>query len=274
MSDDERMVLYEPEGRIAYITFNRTEILNALSGPALLQLDEALERGRDDPEVRVLILRGNGRAFSAGADFTGPGNASAEVVEEDVVDDQAKLERSVDRYLRIWNHPKPIIAQVHGYCLGIATQICVVCDITVVAEDARIGFPSIPVGGGYISPMWTWLVGPKRAKEMSFTVGSQISGTTAAEWGWANRAVPADQLEETVRQMAERIANVPSKILRIKKLGVNRTMDVRGFSTAIRFGQEFDAMLHYSEPVKVMQKAMRERGMREGIDAFNRGEFS
>ena len=115
---------------------------------------------------------------------------------------------------------------------------------------------------------------PSAALNPLFTVGSQISGTTAAEWGWANRAVPADQLEETVRQMAERIANVPSKILRIKKLGVNRTMDVRGFSTAIRFGQEFDAMLHYSEPVKVMQKAMRERGMREGIDAFNRGEFS
>ena len=82
MTNEERLVLYEPEGRIGYITFNRPEILNALSGPALAQLDEALDRGRDDPEVRVLVLRGSGRAFSAGADFTGPGNAAAEEVHD------------------------------------------------------------------------------------------------------------------------------------------------------------------------------------------------
>ena len=150
----------------------------------------------------------------------------------------------------------------------------VMCDLTIVADDAKIGFPSIPVGGGYISPMWSWLIGPKRAKELSFTVGSKISGTTAAEWGYANRSVPADKLEDTVKEMAQEIAKVPSKILKIKKLANNRTMDAQGFRHAIRAGAEFDAMLHFSNPVTKMTSFMREKGMQQAFDAFNAGDFS
>src|SRR5690606_24304656 len=125
------------------------------------------------------------------------------------------------------NNPKPIIAQIHGYCLGVASQLAVMCDITVIAEDAKVGLPSLPLGGAYISPMWSWLIGPKRAKEMTYTIGAQIDGKTASDWGWANRAVPAVELESTVREMALQMANLPSKFLQLKKSSINRQMDVQ-----------------------------------------------
>ncbi|MFN8533233.1 MAG: enoyl-CoA hydratase-related protein [Dehalococcoidia bacterium] len=265
----EELVLWEKVGRLGYLTLNRPEKLNALNAPLLAALEERLEQAKQDDEVRVLIIRGAGRAFSAGFDLSP--DAPERQGHRDIVDDRDRLQRNTDLWLKIWDHPKPVIAQVHGYCLAGATQLCIFCDLTVVAEDARIGFPAIPVGGGYISPMWAWLVGPKRAKEMSFIPGSQISGSLASEWGWANRATPADQLEQTVRGLAEQIATVPSKILHMKKVAVNRTMDTQGFRVAVGFGSEFDALLHHSGPVQELSATIRELGLKGAIEAFRAG---
>lgn len=276
MTSDYSEVLYEPDGRIAYLTLNRPERLNAFNADQWAALDHALEVAQADEAARVLILRGAGRTFSAGADVRGtpaPEGAPAPARAHDVADDAIGLHASIDRYLRIFNYPKPIIAQVHGYCLGVASQVATVCDITVVAEDAKIGVPSVPLGGGYISPMWSWLIGPKRAKEMTYTVGAQIDGRTASEWGWANRAVPPGQLEETVRQMALAMANLPSKFLHLKKLAINRQMDVQGFSAAIRTGAEIDALLHFTDTVETVRGSIRSIGLRGTIDAFNQGEL-
>jgi enoyl-CoA hydratase len=141
-------------------------------------------------------------------------------------------------------------------------------DITVVAEDAKIGLPSIPIGGGYITPLWTPLVGPKRAKQMSFVAGSQISGTTASEWGWANYAVPADELLDNVRALATEISRIPSEILRMKKLAVNRVAEVQGFRTIAPMGAETDALLHYSAAVERLTATIRELGLKDAIQKF------
>ena len=270
-------VLYEREGRLAYVTLNRPERLNAFNAAVWDGLEANFAKANADPEVRVIILRGNGRAFSAGADVRARSESTTPEEEQhargDVVDDAINLHRSIDRYLRFFNNPKPIIAQVHGYCLGVASQTAVMCDITVVAEDARIGLPSVPLGGGYISPMWSWLIGPKRAKEMSYTVGAQIDGKTASDWGWANRAVPADQLESTAKDMATRMANLPSKFLQLKKSSINRQMDIQGFSVAIRTGAEMDALLHYTDTIDIVRASIRANGLRGTIESFNSGEL-
>ena len=270
-------VLYEREGRLAYVTLNRPERLNAFNAAVWDGLEANFAKANADPEVRVIILRGNGRAFSAGADVRARSESTTPEEEQhargDVVDDAINLHRSIDRYLRFFNNPKPIIAQVHGYCLGVASQTAVMCDITVVAEDARIGLPSVPLGGGYISPMWSWLIGPKRAKEMSYTVGAQIDGKTASDWGWANRAVPADQLESTVKEMATRMSNLPSKFLQLKKSSINRQMDIQGFSVAIRTGAEMDALLHYTDTIDIVRASIRANGLRGTIESFNSGEL-
>ena len=273
----DEVVLYERDGRLAYVTLNRPERLNAFSADLWTGLEAALARANEDTEARIIILRGSGRAFSAGADIRARSESTTVEEEQahrgDVVDDAINLHRSIDRYLRIFNNPKPIIAQIHGYCLGVASQVSVMCDITVVAEDARIGLPSIPLGGGYISPMWAWLIGPKRAKEMSFTVGAQIDGKTASDWGWANRAVPAAELESTVRTMALQMANLPSKFLQLKKSSINRQMDIQGFSAAIRTGAEMDALLHFTDTVDTVRASIRSAGLRGTIEAFNSGKL-
>lgn len=265
------LVLWERSGNLGYITLNRPEKLNALSGALLREFDDVLDTARTDSGARVIIIRGAGRSFSAGYDLSRGPNAGGE--HGDPVDDRDRLQANIDRWLRVWDFPKPVIAQVHGYCLAGATQLCVMTDMTVVAEDARIGLPTIPVGGGYITPMWTWLVGPKRAKEMSFTPGSQIDGATASIWGFANRAVPAEKLADDVRLAAERIATVPEKILRLKKNAVNRMLDMQGFRAAVSMGAETDALLHASEPVQKLSGMIREHGLKGAIDRFQQGEL-
>ncbi len=268
MSSDS--VLWEKDGQIGVLTLNRPERLNAINDEIREGIAAAIEDATNDPDTRVIIIRGAGRAFSSGYDLS-PGDEASQPT-QDTIDDRNRLQRNTDLWLKIWDCPKPVIAQVHGYCLGGATQLCIFCDITIIAEDAIVGFPGIPVGGGYISPMWTWLVGPKRAKEMSFVPGSQISGKQASDWGWANRAVPPEELESTVRAMAMKIATVPSKILQMKKLSVNRTVDTQGFRVAVTFGSEIDALLHASEPVEKLANMVRTNGLKEAIAAFNRGE--
>src|SRR5438105_5346565 len=167
-------VLWENEGGLGYITLNRPEKLNAISVEMRREFDEVMHEAERDDGVRVIIIRGAGRAFSAGYDLNP--NAEGRSNRGDTVDDVNRLRWTLERWLRVWDCPKPVIAQVHGFCLAGATQLCVMTDITIVAEHARIGLPSIPVGGGFITPMWTWLVGPKRAKEMSFVSALQNDG--------------------------------------------------------------------------------------------------
>ena len=128
---------------------------------------------------------------------------------------------------------------IHGHCLAGATQLCVCCDVIFTAEDARIGFPSIPAGAGLIAQTWMWHVGPHRAKYMSFLPGSQISGKDAEAFGFATRAFAPDELEAETYAYAARIAKVPADLLRIKKTAVNRVMDLNGFRAAIMYGAEW-----------------------------------
>jgi enoyl-CoA hydratase len=187
------------------------------------------------------------------------------------LENHARLAGNIDRFLEIWDCPKPVIAAVHGHCLAGATQLAVFCDITVIAEDARVGWPTLPVGGGYISPIWTWLVGPKRAKQMSFMAGSSITGSEAADWGWANVAVPESELWDQVRTVARQIARIPADMLRMKKYAVNRVLDLQGFRSSVKLGAETDALLHASRSVDVIRHAIREQGLRQAIGQFNDG---
>lgn len=264
----EHLVLDRDES-LVWITLNRPERLNAMNAKMLEEFSLALEALVDDP-ARVLVIRGAGRAFSSGFDVA-PKPPGSEHHEPDIVDDYVRLRGQLDRFFAIWDYPKPVIAAVHGYCLAGATQLVSCCDLTVVAEDAAIGLPEIPMGGGYITPFWVPLVGVKRAKQMSFEPGSKISGQTASEWGWANFAVPPDQLEGEVRALALRIATVPSPILRMKKMSLNRVADVMGFRATAALGAETDALLHASAPVQELRASIRELGLKGAIEQFKSG---
>jgi enoyl-CoA hydratase/carnithine racemase len=261
------------EGPLTWLTLNRPERLNAISDQMLLELDDALEALARDDDTRVIAIRGEGRAFSSGYDIASDSDEVGGAHDRDITEDRLRLTANIDTFLKIWDHPKPVIAAVHGYCLAGATQLCVFCDVTVLSEDATIGLPSIPIGGGYITPLWTWLVGPKRAKQMSFVAGSTIDGKTACDWGWANYAVPADQLEDDVRRLATEIAKIPGPILTVKKLAINRTMEVQGFRASAPMGADLDALLHASAPVQQLNELIVEHGLKEAIQRFDRGDW-
>jgi enoyl-CoA hydratase/carnithine racemase len=261
------------EGPLTWLTLNRPERLNAISDQMLAELNDALDALARDDKARVIAIRGEGRAFSSGYDIASDSDEVGGAHDRDITEDRLRLTGNIDTFLKIWDHPKPVIAAVHGYCLAGATQLCVFCDLTVLAEDAKVGLPSIPIGGGYITPLWTWLIGPKRAKQMSFVAGSTIDGKTACDWGWGNYAVPADQLEDDVRKLATEIAKIPAPILTVKKLAINRTMEVQGFRASAPMGADLDALLHASAPVQQLNDLIVEHGLKEAIQRFDRGDW-
>lgn len=250
----------EHDGPLTWIVLDRPDKANSLSTTMLDELTDALDV-LVDTGGPVLAIRGEGRGFSSGYDIGQVGTPKA----ADPVGDRVRLQRNLDRALAIWDHPKPVIAAVHGYCIAGATQMCVYADITVVAEDASIGEPTVPIGGGYIAPLWVPLVGPKRAKELAFVPGNTIDGRTAVEWGWANHAVPADELLDTVRSLAARIALVAPEVLRVKKLSINKAAEATGFRDASSSVAEMDALLHTAPSVLSLRERIRDEGLKAVI---------
>ncbi|WP_330253563.1 enoyl-CoA hydratase-related protein [Nocardia sp. NBC_00565] len=256
----------EHRGPISWIVLDRPMKANALSDALLDEFSDALA-GLAHEGGPVIGIRGRGRGFSAGYDIDQVGKV---VSEPDPVADRERLARNVNRFLAIWDHPKPVIAAVHGYCIAGATQMCVFADLTFVADDAKIGEPAMPLGGGYIAPIWAPLVGPKRAKEMAFVAGNTIDGSTAVEWGWANHALPERDLFTAVETFAAKIARTPSDVLRIKKLSINRSMEAMGVRTAAQSGAEMDALLHLSPSVQQIRAWIADVGLKAAVAHYKR----
>ena len=254
----DRTIRIDHEQSISWIVLDRPDHANALSPALLDEFSDALTELRQTG-APVVGIRGEGRGFCAGMDL---GSYGGDAAIPDVAEDTARLQRNVDRWLAIWDHPKPVIAAVHGYCLGVGAQMCVFADITVVADDARIGEPTVPIGGGYVAPTWVGQVGAKRAKELAFIPGNWIDGLTAVEWGWANHSVPAADLLDAVRSLAARIALTPPEVLRVKKLSINRAAEAAGFRAGLDGIAEADATLHVDPAVLAIRARIRRDGLK------------
>ncbi len=192
---DYSTILYETDGGKARITLNRPDKLNAISWQMQQELRDALWAADRDPQVHVAILRGAGRAFSSGYDITPPPGelthaASAHSMERDIW----YLEQAQQMRMAVWDMHRPVIGQVHGYCLAGGTDLVFLCDIVLAAEDARIGFPPVRAMGSPVGHMWTYLGGPQWAKRMLLT-GDMISGKEAERAGFVLKAVPSEELE-------------------------------------------------------------------------------
>lgn len=262
-------LLVERDGPVTWMTLNRPERRNALSDDLLSELGAELEASADT-DASVVVLRGTGKSFCAGYDVAPDSSEVGYAAERTAVQDRDRLLGNVELFTQIWRHPQPVIAQVHGHCVAGGTQLASLCDITIVADDAKImASPALPIGGGYISPLWTHRVGAQRAKLMSFDAARQISGKTAVEWGWAAEAVPADDLQHHVRRTAHSVARTPSSLLRLKKEAINRVIEQQGLLTYARTGAETDALLHVTPEVQHYQDSIKELGLKGAIAAFN-----
>jgi len=252
----------EPRPGVRRITMNRPEKRNALNHALRGQLLFALTEGDADPDVRVQIVRGAGKCFSAGYELGG-GNEGQELPFYTAGGDGHWPRHVTTGWMGIWDLAKPVIAQVHGFCLAGGSELATGCDLVYAAEDAQIGYPAVRFGVPDMH-FHAWLVGMRMAMEMMLT-GDSISGTEAAELGWATRAVPLEQLEGKVLEMAERIAQLPPDLVQLNKRVVHRQMEIMGFRTALRAGTELCALGTHQKSMHEFMARVRKEGLTSAL---------
>jgi enoyl-CoA hydratase len=258
-SDTKDIVLIdEPAPMVRRITMNRPEKRNSLIHPLRGAILESLREADRDPDVRVMIVRGAGPSFSAGYDLAG-GNEGHELPFYTPGGDGQWPRHVTEGWMSIWDLAKPVIAQVHGYCLAGGSELATCCDLVYVAEDAQMGYPAVRFGvpDMHFHP---WFLGMRRAMEMMVT-GDSISGLEAAREGWANRAFPADQLEAAVLEVAQRITTVPPELAQLNKRVVHRQMEHMGLRNGIRAGTELCALGTHTEAMRRFTTNIKEKGL-------------
>lgn len=237
--------------RIARLLLNRPERLNAINEDTPREIRAAVEWANTDDEVHVIVVEGAGKGFCGGYDLTlfGEGHVDHPCQQErapwDPMVDYAFMKRNTEDFMMLWKSPKPTVAKVHGHAVAGGSDIALCCDLLVMAEDARIGYMPARVWGCPTTAMWTYRLGPTRAKELMFT-GDTIDGKTAAEWGLANMVVPADQLEAATMKLAGRIAGVPLSHLAMHKMVVNQVMLTMGLEQSQMMATVFDGIARHN----------------------------
>jgi enoyl-CoA hydratase len=248
------------DGPVARITLNRPDKLNALSYALVDALSETLTRAAGDEAVRVVVLQGAGRAFSAGYDLS-----------EEVADKVQNahqwhqiLEKDVAVTLQLLRLPKPTIAAVHGYCLAGGCDLAMACDLILAAEGTRIGEPEIRYGSGPVTMLMPFLIGQKHTNELLFT-GDAIDAARAEQIGLINRVVAPDRLGAEVDAMVKKIAPTPVAVLRYTKLGLLRTYEAMGLTQAVNSNLDLSAILNGCDTPE--QREFDEIAGRDGLQA-------
>ncbi|HEV2651751.1 MAG TPA: enoyl-CoA hydratase-related protein [Rhizomicrobium sp.] len=272
-SDTKPVLLADrPAEHVLRLTLNRPEKRNALSNQLRGEIFAALEAADRDPEIRVSIIRGAGTCFSAGYDLSRESGRHAQELPFHTAGGAGEWARHVvEGCFRIWDMAKPVIAQVHGWCLAGGSELATACDLVYVAEDAQIGYPPVRTMSPPDNQFHAWLCGLRPAMEMMLT-GDAISGTHAVEIGFANRAFAADALDREVLAVAQRVAKVPSDVQQMNKRSVHRGMEIMGLRSAIRAGAEIQALALTTQTSRESFAKFRE-SVKEGLNsrdgAFN-----
>jgi enoyl-CoA hydratase len=235
-------VLEERRGPALWITMNRPEKLNALSGELVEALRASFRRAASDDEVKVVVLTGAGRAFSAGFDLSE--EAASEIASAERWHDL--LTTDVSLGLELWSLPRPTIAAVRGWCLAGACELAMACDMIVAADDARFGEPEIRYGSGPVSLLMPFVLGQKKTNELLFT-GDWIDAHEAERLGLVNRVAAADGLEAAVDALVAKIAPTPLPVLRLTKLALNRAYEAMGLRQAVHANLDLSAILNAAE---------------------------
>jgi|TARA_B110000967_G_C18887917_1_gene565290 enoyl-CoA hydratase len=253
MTNYKHIIVDSPLEGVSRITLNRPDSRNALNNTIRGEIYSTLEDNDNDDTVRVTIIRGAGKAFCAGYDLKG--NSDEDRPFHTAGGDGSWARHVVEGAFRVWDLAKPVIAQVHGYCLAGGTELATSCDLVYVADDAKIGYPVVRSMSPPDNQFFPWVVGMRNAMEMMLT-GDAISGKDAANYGFANRAFPADDLETEVMKVAEKIAKIPSDIEQMNKRAVHRQMDLMGMRAAIRQGTEIQALAFHTKSTRAHFKEL------------------
>jgi enoyl-CoA hydratase len=241
----------DPENpRVARLLLNRPERLNAIGEQTPRELREAVEWANGQEDIHVIVIEGAGKGFCGGYDLShfGSGQIDHPCQQErapwDPMADYAFMKRNTEDFMSLWRSAKPTIAKVHGHAVAGGSDLALSCDLLVMAEDARIGYMPTRVWGCPTTAMWTYRLGPARAKQLMFT-GDTIDGRTALAWGLANEIAPAAGLEAAVRRLADRIAGVPKSQLAMHKMVVNQVMLTMGLEQTQSLATLFDGIARH-----------------------------
>jgi enoyl-CoA hydratase len=266
VTNDSNPVLADTFGAVRRLTLDRPEQHNPLTPRCIRELLARVADAGADPEVKAVVIRGSGRSFSSGY-----GVLAEDAEVEEPVRTAGGIERDVASMLElasgwatVWECPIPVIAQVHGNCLAGGTDLALHCDIVVVAEDARIGFPPVRSMGVPPTNMWLYHLGPQWTKRLLFT-GDTISGSEAAEIGLAQASVPAVELDEYVLALASRIGLVGRDLLVANKRVVNQGVELMGRSQLQRFAALNDAVAHRSSDARAFTARAAEVGLKQAV---------
>lgn len=262
MSPVNDVVLYEQSDGIATITLNRPEKLNAMNADVVKQLGAYVAVAGADDSVKVVLLAGAGRAFSAGFDI----NDELEDGTESAVDWQPVLTRDSDMTMAIWSCPKPTIAVVQGYCLAGGCEVAMACDMIVAADDATFGEPEIQYGSGPVTLLMPFVLGQKKTNELLFT-GDRITASAALAAGLVNAVVPRDELESAALELARRIAPTPLAVLRLTKQALNRAYEAMGLRDAVKANLDISAILNSADTPEQQEfdRVAKEQGLKAAL---------
>lgn len=259
-------LLYDTADAVATITLNRAEQLNTIVPPMPDEIEAAIHRAVTDREVKVIVLRGAGRAFCAGFDFGGGFHQWDEGLTTDGAWDPGKdfigaTSQSlgpVPKFMSLWRSPKPVIAQVHGWCVGGGSDLALCADLVIASEDARIGTSYSRMWGCYLTGMWLYRLGLTKAKEFALS-GRPLSGTEAVEAGLINAAVPFERLQEEVSERARLLTTIPPSQLAAMKLIVNQAYENMGLASTQLLGPVLDGLMRNTpEAHRFIELAERE----------------
>jgi enoyl-CoA hydratase len=265
---------YETQDRKAYITLDRPERLNAIDRRMPSEIRQAVELANDDRDVHVIVLRGAGRSFCAGYDlkeFAEAGEGTQPPV-WDPIKDYRFMKGNTDDFFTLWRSLKPTICKVQGHAVAGGSDIALSCDLVVMATDARIGYMPARVWGCPTTAMWVYRLGAERAKRMLLT-GDTIDGRTAAEWGLVLEAVPAEQLDARVEELADRIAGVPVNQLVMQKLMINQAYDNMGLAGTQLLATLFDGITRHSPEGRWFQELAAREGFHAAVEWRDSGRW-
>lgn len=275
--DDEatRVVRYEERDAIAVITLNRPEKLNTLTEEVVQGVADGIDAATASRDVRAVVLRGEGRVFTAGYDLVAgasggwgsgydapspPPRAGA----WDPVRDYEFMNRNVQRFMKIWHCPKPVIGQIHGYAVGGATDMVLCCDLLFMAADAHIGYAPSRIFGTPTTMMWIYRLGLEHAKQFLLT-GEAIDAATALRIGLVSRVYPAPELSARVEEYANRFQHIPANQLALNKMLINQAFENMGLRTTQLLGTLFDGITRHTEEAYRWVEAFGEKGFRQVI---------
>ena len=269
-------LIYETAGRIARISLNRPERLNAIDEKMPGEIRAAVERANADDGIHVIVLQGAGRGFCSGYDLkafaeTAGENPGVQSMPWDPMVDYRFMKQCTDDFFSLWRSYKPVICKVHGHAVAGGSDIALCADIVIMAEDAKIGYPPARVWGCPTTAMWVFRIGAEKAKRMLLT-GDLIDGRQAKEMGLVYDAVPAAELDEVVDALASRMAGVPKNQLMMQKLMINQAYENMGLASTQMIATLFDGITRHSPEGMWFKAYSEEHGFHEAVRLRDSGE--